>query len=115
MTDFEREDMELQFVMGDKFEDMSKANYNTTKETKTPDKPSRKAEEAEWHPVKPNNFIVSLAECAKTSLVYGGLSLLVWYWQISGLMDESIALPSMLVCAVMFGLGIGKCFKRGNS
>lgn len=110
MTDFEREDMELQFVMGDKFQDMSEAKQEPTKPAKAAEKPSRKPAEAEWHPIKERNWMDDLTDCAKTTTIYGGLSLLVWYWEIAGLMDESIALPCMLVCAVLAGLGIGKVY-----
>ena len=107
MTDFEREDMELKSIMGEKFQDMSEAKQAPIQPKKTAEKPTQKPMEAEWHPVKPKN---NLAECAKTTLVCGCLGLLFWYWEISGLMDMSVALPSMLVCAGVAGLGIGKAF-----
>ena len=105
MSDFEREDMELKFIMGDKFQDMSEAKQVPTQPKKTADKPAEKPVDAEWHPVKPKN---NLAECAKSTLLYGGLNGLILYWQVQGLMDDSIALPCMLVCALLAGIGIGK-------
>lgn len=104
MTDFEREDMELEFIMGDKFQDLSKVK---APEKKAADKPAEKPMDAEWHPVKRKN---NLADCAKSTLAFGCLGLLVWYWEISGLMDMTVALPSMLACAGLAGLGIGKAF-----
>jgi hypothetical protein len=108
MSDYEREDLELQNMMGEKFEDMSKANYNTANQKNTAEKPTKKAKDAEWHPIKERNWMDDLTDCTKSAVLFGGLSMLVWYWEISGLMDESIALPCMLVCAVLAGLGIGK-------
>ncbi len=112
MSDFEREDLELQNMMGEKFEDMSNAQYEPKAVPKCPEanvarKPS-KAADAEWHPVKERNWMDDLTDCAKSTLIFGGLSLLVWYWEISGLMDMSVALPSMIACAALAGIGIGK-------
>lgn len=108
MSDFEREDLELQNMMGEKFEDMSNAQYEPTKPKKTAEKSTQKAAEAEWHPTKERNWMDDLTDCAKSTAIFGGLSMLLWYWEISGLMDMSVALPSMLVCAALAGLGIGK-------
>ena len=112
MSDFEREDMELQAIMGDKFQDMSEAKQVSTQPKKAAEKPTQKPTEekpvdAEWHPVKSRN---NLKDCAKSTLIFGGLACLLWYWEISGLMDMSVALPSMLACAGLAGMGIGKAF-----
>jgi hypothetical protein len=50
----------------------------------------------------------SLKGCAKSVMLFGGLSVLVFYWQQAGLMAESIAVPSMCVCTALAGLGVGK-------
>lgn len=60
--------------------------------------------EAEHRPMKP---IASLAECAR-SVGFGGLTALLYYWESIGLMAESIAVPSMILSAALFGLGVGK-------
>ena len=118
------EDIGLKEVMGNRFQDGTRKpmvepfqteSTNTTQTKKMAQKPKEKAADAQWEPTKEHTWMDDLKACAKTSLLFGGLNFLIWYWQISGLMDESIALPSMLVCAVLFGLGIGKCYKRGNS
>ena len=113
MTDFEKEDMELQALMGEKFVDVtapiSEAVQVPTKPKKTAEKPTHKPTEDNWKPPKPApNWMDKLKECAKSSFAFAGLNLLIFYWQNTGLMDESIALPSMCVCAALFGLGIGK-------
>ena len=111
MTDFEREDMELKAIMGGKFVDetapISEAKAKPTTHKKTAENPTKKPMDEEWHPVKPKN---NLAECAKSTLIYGGLNALILYWQINGLMADSIALPCMLVCAALAGWSIGKAF-----
>lgn len=112
MSDYEKEDMELAAMMGDRFVDETVP----TSEVKKP-APQRDAEsaDAEWHPTKQRSRMDDLADCAKTTLLFGGLNVLIWYWEIAGLMDESIALPSMLVCAVLAGVGVGKALgKKGR-
>ena len=108
MSEFEREDKELQAMMGDKFQDMSEATYDPAPTKKTAEKSTQKPTKEEWHPTKERNWMDDLTDCAKSTAIFGGLSMLVWYWEISGLMDMSVALPSMLVCAALAGLGIGK-------
>lgn len=114
MSDYEKEDMELAAMMGDKFIDETvplaemperdKENMDIPKPKKTDQKPI----EDQWTPTKQRTFMDDLKDCTKSTLLFGGLNVLIWYWQMAGLMDESIALPSMLVCAALAGLGIGK-------
>lgn len=42
------------------------------------------------------------------SAAFGGLTGLLYCWMNTGLMAESAAVPSMIVCSALFGLGIGK-------
>ncbi len=113
------QDIGLQGIMGERFRGGSQQSgkYARPKEgtASTPaEKMAQKPTEAQWEPIKEHSWMDDLKEFTKTSFLFGGLNLLIWYWQIAGLMDESIALPCMLVCAAMFGLGIGKCIKRGK-
>lgn len=123
MTDFEREDKELAAMMGDKFIDQTVPIAEETEESGCEvnlfsnnslnisagkKKCEKVAQDAQWMPTKQRNWMDDLSDCMKTTLLFGGLNVLIWYWEIAGLMDESIALPSMLVCAVLAGLGIGK-------
>lgn len=64
--------------------------------------------EAQWEPVKEDTWQDRLKECAKWALGFGGLSFLLFYWNIEGLMASSVAVPSMCVCTLMAGFGIGK-------
>lgn len=124
INNLDPDDIGLKEIMGDRFQDeatqkptvaqRSARPTNTTQSEKKAQKPSNKAVDAQWEPIKEHSWTDDLKECVKTSLLYGGLNLLIWYWEVAGLMDESVALPSMLVCAALFGLGIGKCYKRGN-
>lgn len=119
MKQFEREDLELQFVMGSKFIDETKPMTEAkakpvTKETpkKVAENP-KKAVDAEWHPVKPHTWKDSLKNCVKWAVTFGGLNMLVFYWQLNGLMAESIAIPSMWVCCALAGYGVGLNIWRG--
>lgn len=114
MSDYEREDMELAAMMGDQFidETVTLAEMPEPAEECTdipkPKKTVQKPTDAQWMPTKQRTFMDDLKDCTKTTLIFGGLNVLIWYWEIAGLMDESVALPSMLVCAVLAGFGIGK-------
>ena len=44
----------------------------------------------------------------KWATTFGCLNMLIWYWQLAGLMDESIAVPCMWVCCFLAGCGVGK-------
>lgn len=70
--------------------------------------------DAQWKPVKPDpNDMDRLKASAKSAMLFGGLCLLVFYWQQTGQMAVSASLPSMLVCTALAGLGIGRNMK-GN-
>ena len=121
MTDFEREDLELAAVMGKKFIDETKPMTEAKHipdapkcpEANVAEKPS-KAVDADWHPIKPHTWVDSLKGCVKWVLTFGGLNTLIFYWQIAGLMDESIAVPCMWVCCALAGYGVGLNVWRGS-
>lgn len=126
MTDFEREDKELQSIMGGKFFDMTEpmteakakkvdAEKKTfvCKESNVAPNPSKEVD-AEWHPVKPHSWKDSLLGCVKWAMTFGGLNMLIFYWQQAGLMAESIAVPSMWVCCALAGYGVGLNVWRGR-
>lgn len=112
-------DAGLKGIFGDRFhdeterksaaEECKKASTNTTPERKAVQKSAEKPVEDIWHPEKPKpNMMDNLIACTKRVLLFGALNLLIFYWQQKGLMAESIALPCMLVCAVMAGWGAAR-------
>lgn len=109
MSQFKREDAELAAMMGDKFVDKT-VPLSEVKKPAT--KHETEAQDAEWHPTKQRTLMDNLADCMKSTMLFGGLNVLIWYWEIAGLMDESIAMPSMLVCAVLAGVSVGKAIGR---
>lgn len=92
---------------------------NTEKAAQKPaDKPTRKNKgfkDAQWMPAKPDpNEMDLLKICATRVLLFGALSLLIFYWQQSGQMAASAAMPSLCACMVLAGCNIGKYTARGN-
>lgn len=66
----------------------------------------------EWVPAKECvSTIDKVKKCAKSAFIFGGMGLLFFYWQQTGQMLESAAFPSIVVCAVLAGLGVGKNIK----
>lgn len=116
MTDFEREDLELQAVMGNKFIDETKpiSEAKTVPHDTPKVEKKTKAMDAEWHPIKPFTWVDALKGCVKWALTFGGLNMLIFYWQIHGLMAESIAVPCMWVCCALAGYGVGLNVWRGS-
>ena len=87
---------------------------NTVKEEKKVQNTAGKAVDASWAPVREPNWMDNLKSCAKSVLMFGGLSFLIFYWQQAGLMASSIAVPSMCVCTALAGFGAGRSVRRGN-
>ena len=66
----------------------------------------------EWVPAKECvSTIDKVKKCAKSAFIFGGIGLLFFYWQQTGQMLESAAFPSIVICAVLAGLGVGKNIK----
>ena len=117
INNLDPEDIGLKQVMGSRFHDATKPTVepittkpsNTTQTERVAQKPFNKAVDAQWEPARPEpNWMDNLKACAKSVLLFGGLSVLVFYWQQMGLMAESIAVPSMCVCTALAGWGAGR-------
>ena len=81
-----------------------------TIEKKAAQKPTSEPEDAEYEPVK-TWYDEKAVNCVKWFLIFAGLEYLVFYWMQTGQMQESAAMPSMLVCALLAGLSVGKNWK----
>ena len=122
INNLDPEDIGLKQIMGNRFHDATKPMVEpiTTKsscvckESNVAQKPINKAMDAQWEPARPEpNWMDNLKACAKSVLLFGGLSALVFYWQQAGLMAESISVPTMCVCTALAGWGAGRNI-RGN-
>ena len=86
------------------------ANKEPTKEKKTAQKLTGKPMDAEYEPVK-TWFDENTINLVKWVAIFIGLEYLVFYWQQTGQMESSAAVPSMIVCALFAGITVGKNWK----
>ena len=66
--------------------------------------------DAEYEPVK-TWYDKKTVNMVKWATVFIGLEYLVFYWMQTGKMQESAAMPSMIVCAILAGISVGKNWK----
>ena len=86
------------------------SNKEPVKEKKTAQKPTDKPVDAEYEPVK-NWYDEKTVNCVKWFLIFAGLEYLVFYWMQTGQMQSTAAMPSMIVCALLAGISVGKNWK----
>ena len=79
-------------------------------EKKTAHNPTNEPMDAEYEPVK-TWYDAKAVNLVKWALLFICLEYLLFYWQQTGKMDESAAMPSMLVCALLAGISVGKNWK----
>lgn len=85
-------------------------NKEPVKEKKTAQKTTSKPMDAEYDPVK-TWYDEKAVNMVKWVVVFMCLEYLFFYWQQTGQMQESAAMPSMLVCALLAGISVGKNWK----
>ena len=79
-------------------------------EKKTVQKTTEKPMDAEYEPVK-NWYDENTVNCVKWFLIFAGLEYLVFYWMQTGQMQSTAAMPSMIACALLAGISVGKNWK----
>ena len=79
-------------------------------EKKTAHRQTSEPVDAEYEPVK-TWYDKKAVNMVKWAAVFIGLEYLVFYWMQTGQMQESAAMPSMLVCALLAGISVGKNWK----
>ncbi len=126
INNLDPEDIGLKQIMGNRFHDETtgtqqfhnarangKSTYTTQNEMLA-QKPINKAMDAQWEPARPEpNWMDRLKDCVKWVGTFAFLSCLIFYWKQTGLMHESIAVPSIAVCTALAGFGAGRNIKRG--
>lgn len=85
-------------------------NKEPVKEKKTEQKPTDKPMDAEYEPVK-TWYDEKTVNMVKWVVVFMGLEYLFFYWQQTGQMQSTAAMPSMIVCALLAGISVGKNWK----
>ena len=87
------------------------SNLQHAKEKKMAHKPTSGPVDAEYEPVK-TWYDKKTVNMVKWAAVFIGLEYLVFYWMQTGQMQESAAMPSMLVCAALAGISVGRNWKK---
>jgi hypothetical protein len=110
------DDIGLKQIMGNRFHDETKKPMVEpfTRPAMEEKKSIDQTVDASWAPVKNPNWMDNLKSCAKSVILFGGLSFLVFYWKEAGLMAESIAVPAIAVCTALAGFGAGRTVRRGG-
>ena len=85
-------------------------NKEPAKEKKTAQKSTSKPMDAEYEPVK-TWYDAKTVNMVKWVAVFMGLEYLFFYWQQTGQMQFTAAIPSMIVCALLAGISVGKNWK----
>ena len=88
-------------------------NKEHYKEKKTAQKPTSEPMDAEYEPVK-TWYDEKTANMVKWVVIFIALEYLFFYWQQTGQMESSAAMPSMIVCALLAGISVGKNWKWRN-
>ena len=83
------------------------------KEKKTAQRADDKPVDAEYEPVKAR-YDAKIVNMVKWVVVFMGLEYLFFYWQQTGQMQSTAAMPSMIVCALLAGISVGKNWKWRN-
>ena len=86
------------------------ANKEPPKEKKTAQNPTEKPMDAEYKPVK-TWYDEKTVNMVKWVVLFMGLEYLFFYWQQTGQMQSTAAMPSMIVCALLAGISVGKNWK----
>lgn len=86
------------------------ASKEHVKEKKTAQKLTDKPMDAEYEPVK-TWYDEKVVNMVKWVVVFMGLEYLFFYWQQTGQMQSTAAMPSMIVCALLAGISVGKNWK----
>lgn len=101
INNLDPDDIGLKGIFGDRFHDVN--------DPKPIVKKAKKAVDAEWEALEPApDLTEKLKACVKHVFLFAALNLIIFYWKNSGLMAESIANPSMMVCTALVGWGVGR-------
>ena len=103
-------DEDLQSILGSRYSEHRPAQVKKEEPAKAPEKKHvDPLAPAKWAPPKPDpNWLDRLKTSVKWTALYGGLCGLVFYWQQTELMDPAAAMPTMLACALLTGVSIGR-------
>lgn len=112
-------DIGLKGIFGERFQDETQEEVFTRSPEVKVEWCERKAKdipvEAQWCPAKAEPSLAQrLMNAAKWTGFFGCLSWIFFYWQESGQMHPSAAVPCMCACTAMVGWAIGKNMVGGK-
>lgn len=128
MSETERKEMDmedegLKEVMGSSFIDETvplsempahpQTNAYTTRTEKAAHSPANGPAKVfekctDCHLVKQRTWMDDLKDVTKSVAIFGGLNMLIFYWQQAGLVADSVAVPCTWVCLILAGIGVGE-------
>lgn len=113
MTDMNKEDRDLAEIFSGEDRPLHPDTLHIPLGKTAPKKEAPKKEQKpvteQWELEKPlPNSMDKLKACVKSTFLFGGLSLMFFYFQQSGQMDMSAAMPCICACCVLAGWGVGK-------
>lgn len=109
-------DIGLKAIFGERFHDETVAvSKKETTTTPKAEKPILKPRDAEWEP-EPHapTQMDKLKACAKDALLFGGLSLMFFWFQQTGQMAMTASMPCICACVALAGFGVGRNFAGGD-
>lgn len=113
INELDEQDIGLKNLMGDRFRDVNEEYVQP--EQQYMDIPDADMEEIPADLRKMGmDFTDKLMAFCKKSLVFAVVSWACFYWETKGLMDASIAVPAMWLCAVSAGFGAGRLAREGR-
>ena len=78
------------------------------KEKKMAQKPTSKPIDAEYELVNESWLCSPAVKAISEFLFFAGIEYVVFYWLQTGQMELSASLPSMIACALLAGISVGK-------
>lgn len=118
MENMEAFDSDLLGVMGSRYDDGETPKEMPVMERKpvgpgTQAKPTKLVEKTPCpFPKPPKGFMDKLMGCATWAMVCGGIAMLLWWFEINGLMAHVAAFPCIVVCCLLAGFGVGMNIAR---
>lgn len=110
-------DEDLKEVMGDRYDDGETPAEMPAMERPAAQKPAPRkfdpvdAQYVPFHKTE-RGLLERLRGCAAWGCVCGGISMLLWWFQVNGLMAIEASYPCILVCALLAGFGVGKNIRK---
>lgn len=110
-------DAELKNIMGARYDDGDTPKQMPVMECKPKPQAEKKPAPApveEFVPFikKEPSMTERLANAAVWCVICGGISMLMWWFQINDLMALKASYPCILVCVLLAGFGVGKNIKK---